>query len=220
MASIKKSGFTLVELLTAVSIVGILAAIAVPSYVNQRQARQSEAKVSLGALYMSENTMMQDQHSYSGCFSGITGGPPSGIDYYSVGFGTGVVGPPASANAGCYPYGVAGSADTHSVPTSLNCAAYGWSNVPAGSTVLGGGVATCSTAYYYTYTQICGGQGNGFTYYVGKEVGAPTDVGGLPGTSLTWSSFTISASAQLGGSRADQWQIDQDKVVSLTQSGL
>ena len=225
MASNKqRSGFTLVELLTAVSIVGILASIAVPSYVKyQRQARQSEAKVSLGALYMAENTMMQDQHSYSGCFSGITGGPPSGIDYYSVGFGTGIV----SGNTSCAPFG-GGSpsnmdtgSDLPSGVPSANCLVFGWANIPNN-----GSVATCTAvvtnpnAYCFTPTQYCAAQGNGFTYYKGKEVSSPDDQTALSGTTLTWSSFTVTAAAQLGGAVLDKWQIDQDKVVSLNQSGL
>lgn len=66
---LKRSGFTLVELLIVVAIIGVLATIGVPTFRKMVQkAKKSEAKVALGALYTAENAFFAEYGTYGDNF--------------------------------------------------------------------------------------------------------------------------------------------------------
>ena len=61
-------GFTLIELMIVVAIIGILAAIAIPNYMNYtRKAKTSEAKVNLGAIRTGEVAYSAEKDRYIPC---------------------------------------------------------------------------------------------------------------------------------------------------------
>lgn len=82
-----KKGFTLVELMTTVAIVGALAAIGVPQYRKiQRKAKRAESTMALGVIASAEAAFFAEYDGYGSSMGGIGAEMEQAPQFYTTGF--------------------------------------------------------------------------------------------------------------------------------------
>lgn len=201
----RQDGFTLVELMVVVAIIGLLSAVAIPNFKKyQAKAKVSEAKLQLSALYTAESSFFSDYNIYHNCltYMGFDPGPEFANRYYVVG-----IDQTAAIDATAY---------TAAVNSGLNSADCPAANATNGSAFAAGNSAN-STTWFPAGKGIGASIASNATFMTGTFLGTQAAAASMIYTA--GAAGVISQDFTAAGSTS-QLTINQAKVINVVRNGF
>lgn len=204
-----RRGFSLIELMVGVAILGILAAMGATSYMKAAtKGKQSEAKAALAAAYSAEKNYFLEFNEYTTRFD-VIGYKPDGSLYYNVGFNALDQAPSATAQRMGSITGSAACRNTCTAAGALtnNDCNYVCGTVaacPAGCVVAGG---TCRRPISWT----CTDSARAFVYPNAAPCAGPV---------ATAVQFRILAAGRPNRLSDDQWCINELRQLRNARTGF
>ena len=178
---VSNKGFTLVELMVVVGIIGILATIAIPNFRKyQAKSKTTEAKIQLSSAYTAEESALLEYDTYVACLStvGFNPSPDFANRFYAIGFDntTGALVNAGSPNKRASDNGLTACISSLAACTSATCTGNHW--------VFAAGK---------------------------KPSGVNTAVATVGTTTLSDSAFTLQASGKISAVGTDTWEMNSAK---------
>ena len=204
---LSQEGFTLVELMIVVAIIGVLSAIAIPNYQKfTARSKQAEAKAILGDMATALNGYLASSGSYTLCLANAGFAPPVGATVHRN-FSVFVGG--AAAVTSCGP------------GSNVACSTFGWDVTPAGKACTDGSAAQVAMAALVAAPGSGDAGPNGYaaTDFAGGAT-ATTVAAGVAGQALTGSTFTIGAAGAILNSNLDKWTMSNGGSLVHTLDGI